>query len=151
MRLSPAKDEGLGNLHVVHKLILPHQGESEEAKSKRDKLVIKMELGNCLHLACGGGKLSCDMWSCVRIQSFQREDLATWFGDTTEKEKSDVQIVAEFYASFPVNIATALGFFSRIYSLQSLEMLESEHHLMTALSVVFWPGVSQMIQKHIRG
>ena len=51
-----------------------------------------------------------------------------------------------------VNIATALGFFSRMCSFQSpLEMLESEHHLVTALSVESWPGVLQMVQKHIGG
>ena len=59
--------------------------------------------------------------------------------------------MAECYASTIVNIATALGFFSRMCSLQSLEVLESEHHLVTALSVESWPGVLQMIQKHIRG
>ena len=36
-------------------------------------------------------------------------------------------------------------------SLQSLEMLESEHHLVTALSVQSWPGALQTNQKHIRG
>ena len=35
-------------------------------------------------------------------------------------------------------------------SLQSLERLESEHHLVTALSVESWPGVLQVTQKHIR-
>ena len=50
-----------------------------------------------------------------------------------------------------MNIATALGFFSRMCSLQSLEMLESEHHLVTALNVESWPGVLQVIQKRIRG
>ena len=30
-------------------------------------------------------------------------------------------------------------------------MLESEHHLVTALSVESWPGVLQMVQKHIKG
>ena len=59
-------------------------------------------------------------------------------------------IVAECYASITVNLATALGFFSRM-CLQSLEMLESEHHLMTALIVEYCPGVLQMVQKHIRG
>ena len=49
-----------------------------------------------------------------------------------------------------MNIATALGFFSRMCSLQSLERLESEHHLVTALSVESWPGVLQVTQKHIR-
>ena len=83
--------------------------------------------------------------------SFQKEDLATWFGDITEKEKSKEQIVAECYMNTTVNIATALGFFSRMCRLQSLVMLESEQHLVTALSVVSWPGALQITQKHIRG
>ena len=83
VRLSPAKDEGLESLNVLHKLILPHQGKSEGATSKLSKLVKKMEPGSCLDLACGGGEHSFDGRSYVRIQSFQREDLATWFGDIT--------------------------------------------------------------------
>ena len=85
-----------------------------------------MEPGSCLDLACGGGENSCDGRSCVRIQSFQRGDLATWFGDITEKEKSEVQIMVECYASTTVNVATALGFLPRMCSLKYLEMLESE-------------------------
>ena len=151
MRLSPAKDEDLGTLNVVHKLILPHRKESEEMTSKLEKLVKKTEPGSGLDLVCGGGEHSCDGRSCVRVQSFQKEELATWFGDIMEKEKSEMQIVAECYASTTVNIATALGFFSRMCSLQSLEMLESEHQLVTAFSVESWPGVLQMVQKPIRG
>ena len=49
-----------------------------------------------------------------------------------------------------MSIATALGFFSRMCSLQSLERLESEHHLVTAFSVESWPGVLQVTQKHIK-
>ena len=59
--------------------------------------------------------------------------------------------MAECYASTTVNVATALQFFSRMCSLQSLDMLESEYHLLTALSVESWSEVLQMIQKHIRG
>ena len=118
VRLSLAKDEDSGNLNVVHKIILPHRKESEETTSKLEKLVKKIEPGSCLDLVCGGGEDSCDGRSCVRIQFFQKEELATWFGDITEKEKSEEQIVAECYASTTVNIATALGFFSRICSLQ---------------------------------
>ena len=59
--------------------------------------------------------------------------------------------MAECYTNTTVNIATVLGFFSRMCSLQSLEMLESEHHLVTALSVESWPGALQTTQKHIRG
>ena len=59
--------------------------------------------------------------------------------------------MAECYSSTTVNIATALGFFSRMCSLQSLEMLESEQQLVTALSKESWPGVSKMVQKHSRG
>ena len=50
--------------------------------------------------------------------------------------------MAECYTSTTVNIATVL---------QSQEMLESEHQLVTALSVESWTGVLQMVQKHTRG
>ena len=145
------KDEDLENLNGIHNLILPHSKESEETTSKLDKSVKKMEPGSCSDLACGGGEHSCDGRSCVRIQSLQKRDLTTWFGDITEKEKSEVQIVTKCYMSTTVNIATALGFFSRICSLQSLEVLESEYHLVTALSVESWPGALQLTQKHIGG
>ena len=138
--LAPTKDEDLGTLNVIHKLILPQSKDSGEAKSQLGS-VKNLEPGSCLDLTCGGGEHICDGRSCVRVQSFQREDLVAWFDDVTEKEKSEVQIVAECYTNTIVNIATALGFFSRMCSLQSLEMLESEHHLLTALSVESWPGV----------
>ena len=150
VRLTPTKDEDLGTLDVIHKLILPQSKESGEAMSKLGS-VKKLEPGSCLDLTCGGGEHTCDGRSCVRIQSFQREDLVAWFSDITEREKSEVQIVAECYTNTTVNIATALGFFSRMCSLQSLEMLESEHDLVTALSVESWPGALQTTQKHIRG
>ena len=151
VRLSPMKDEDLGTLNVVRKLILPHSKESEETVSKLDKSAKKMEPGSCLDLMCGSREHSCDGRSCVRIQPFQKEVLAIWFGDITVKEKSEVHVVAECYTNTTVNIATALGFFSWMCSLQSLEMLESEHHLVTALSVESWPGALQITQKHIRG
>ena len=140
-----------GNLKAIHKLILPHRRECEEFMSKPNESPKKLKPGSCLDLASGGGYRSCDGQSCVRIQCFQSKDLATWFGDITEKEKSEVQIVFECYTSTTVNLATALGFFSRIFSLDRLEMLETENHLVTALSVESWPGVLQMFQKHIKG
>ena len=50
-----------------------------------------------------------------------------------------------------MNLATALGFFSRMCSLESLEMLESKHRLVTALNVESSLGVLQITQKHIKG
>ena len=125
VRLAPTKDEDLATLSIVHKLILPQMKESGEATSKLGS-VKKMEPGSCLDLTYGSGEHTCDGRSCVRIQSFQKEDLITWFGDITEREKSEVQIVADCYANTTVNIATALGFFSRMCSIQSLKMLESD-------------------------
>ena len=150
VRLAPTKGEDLATLSIVHKLVLPQMRESGEATSELGSAK-KMEPGSCLDLTCGSGKHTCDGRSCVRIQSFQKEDLFTWFEDITEREKSEVQIVAECYANTTVNIATILGFFSRMCSPQSLERLESEHHLLTTLSVESWPGVLQVTQKHIRG
>ena len=150
VRLTPTKDEDLGTLDVIHKLILRQSKESGEAMSKLGS-VKKLEPGSCLDLTGGGGEHTCDGRSCVRIRSFQGEELVTWFGDITEREKSEVQIMAECYTNTTVSVATALGFFSRMCSLQSLEMLESEHHLVTALSVETWPGALQTTQKHVRG
>ena len=70
VRVSPTKDEDLGNLNVVHKLILPHSKESEETTIKLDKSAKKMEPDSCLYQVCGSGEHSCDGRSCVRIQFF---------------------------------------------------------------------------------
>ena len=48
------KDEELGTLNVIHKLILPQSKESGEAASKLGS-VKKLEPGNCFDLTCGGG------------------------------------------------------------------------------------------------
>ena len=72
VRLSPAKDEDLGILNVIHKVILPHRWEPKEVTSEPDRSVKKMELGIRLDLASGSGEHSCDGRSCLRIQSFQR-------------------------------------------------------------------------------
>ena len=149
VRLAPTEDEDLATLSVVHRLILPQVKESGEKTNKLGSAK-KMEPGSCLDSTCGSGEHTCDGRSSVRILSFQKEDLVTWFEDITEREKSEVQIVAECYARTTVNIATALGFFSRMCSLQSLERLKSEHHLVPALSVESWPGVLQVTRKHIR-
>ena len=149
VRLAPTEDEDLATLSIVHRLILPQMKESSEMTSGTGS-VKKMEPGHCLDSTCGNGEHTCDERSCIRIQSFQKKDLVTWFEDITEREKSEIQIVAECYTSTTVNLATALGFFSRMCSLQSLERLESEHHLVTALSVESWPGVLQVTQKHIK-
>ena len=112
VRLAPTEDEDLATLGIVHRLILPQVKESSETTSRLGS-VKKMEPGSCLDSTCGNGEHTCDGRSCVRIQSFHTEDLVTWFEDITEREKSEIQFVAECYASSTVNLATALGFFSR--------------------------------------
>ena len=49
-----------------------------------------MEPGSCFDSTCGNGEPTCDGRSCVRIQSFQKEDLVTWFEDITERENGEV-------------------------------------------------------------
>ena len=50
--------------------------------------------------------------------------------------------------STTVNLATALGFFSRMCRRESLEMLDSDHHLVEC-GVVAWSVV--MVQNHTKG
>ena len=108
---APTEDEDLATLGIVHKLILPQVKESGKKTNKLGS-ARKMEPGSYLDSTCGSGEHTCDgRRSCDRIQSFQKEDLVTWFEDITEREKREVQIVAECNASTNVNIATALGFF----------------------------------------
>ena len=75
-RLAPTEDEDLATLGIVHKLILPQVKESGE-KTKKLGSARKMEPGSCLDSTCGSGEHTCDRRSCVRIQSFQKEDLGT--------------------------------------------------------------------------
>ena len=107
VRLAPTEDEDLAKVSVVHKLILSQVKESGE-KTNNLGSAKNMEPGSCLDSTCGSGEHTCDGRSCVKILSFQKEDLVTWFEDITEREKSEVQIVAECYARTTVNIATAL-------------------------------------------
>ena len=59
VRLAPTRDEDLGTLNVIHKLILPQSEDSGEAMSKLGS-VKKLEPGSCLDLTCGGGEHTCD-------------------------------------------------------------------------------------------
>ena len=72
VKLSPRNDEDLGNLNVIHKLILPHREVSKD--EAKDEAPQKREPGLDLETRDGGH--SCDGRSCVRIQSFQRKHLA---------------------------------------------------------------------------
>ena len=54
------------------------------------------------------------------------------------QDKTCSKLMAVYYASTMVILVTALGFFSRMCSLESLKMLESEHHEVTALSEESW-------------
>ena len=86
VRLAPAEDEDLATLSIEHRLILPQVKDSSEVTSRLGS-VKKMEPGSCLDSTCGNGEHTCDGRSCVRIQSFQKEDLVTWFEDITEIPK----------------------------------------------------------------
>ena len=76
VRLAPTEDEDLATLSIVHRLILPQVKESSEMTSGTGSIK-KMEPGSCLDSTCGNGEHTCDGRSCVRIQSFQKEDLVT--------------------------------------------------------------------------
>ena len=50
-----------------------------------------------------------------------------------------------------MNLTTALELFSRMCSLESLQMLETERLLVTAMIMESWPEILQMIQKPTKG
>ena len=76
--------------------------------------------------------------------------MVLWFSDDAAKE-DDVKVLTDCYTSAVVILATALGFFSRMCSLESQVMLESKNHLVTVLSGESWPEILEMIQKQVMG
>ena len=109
-------------MNLIHKLIFSHREESKETTVKsKDEAPKKLEPGTCLDSATVDGGHSCDGRSCVRIRAFQRKNLATWFDAVTEKEKSEVQILADCYARTTVKLGTALEFYSRMCTLGRLK------------------------------
>ena len=65
------------------------------------------------------------------------------------KTRTETELLAEFIIGTEVNLAFALGFYSKFGSIESLVSLEQKHEMVTAISVEFFPGVSQVEQKHI--
>ena len=61
-----------------------------------------------------------------------------------------MQFLADCYAS-STELGNGTTTLSRMWGLDSLEMLASKHHLIADLSVESWPAGLQMIQKHIKG
>ena len=60
---------------------------------KRVWMSEKMKIGTCLDIAARRMGHSCGKRFCLKFRSFQRRDMAMWFGDITEKDMSEVQIL----------------------------------------------------------
>ena len=65
------------------------------------------------------------------------------------KAKMETELIADCHEATEVILVTALGFYSRYGSLESLLNLEQKHEMVTTISVEVFPGVIQTEQKYI--
>ena len=62
-------------------------------------------------------------------------------------KKSEMELNADCHGITEVNLVTALRFYSKTSSVESLKRLERAHELVTALSVKLFPGSLRAEQK----
>ena len=79
----------------------------------------------------------------------QHKQLTLLFGNLVMKAKTETELIANCQGRTEVNLVTALGFYSRFGSLESLLNLEQKYEMVTTISVEVFPGVLQTEQKYI--
>ena len=79
----------------------------------------------------------------------QHKQFTILFGNVAMKARTETELIAVCHEVTEVYLVTALGLYSMFSSLESLLNLEQRHEMVTAISVVVFPGVLQTEQKHI--
>ena len=79
----------------------------------------------------------------------QHKQLKILFGNTVMKAKTETELVADCHRGTEVNLATALGFYNKFGSLESLLNLKQKREMVTAISVEVFPGELHTKQKQI--
>ena len=79
----------------------------------------------------------------------KHKQLTILFRNIVMKAKTETELIADCHGGTEVNLVTALGFYSKFGSLESLLNLEQKHEMVTAISVEVFPGVLQTEQKYI--
>ena len=77
------------------------------------------------------------------------KQLTTLFGNIKMKAKTETELIADCHGGTEINPATALRLYGLFGSLESLLNLEQTHGMVTAISLVVFPGVLQTEQKYI--
>ena len=105
--------------------------------------------GSCLAEVCGLEGHVCGGLDCVKTLEKQQTQLTILFVNIVMKTKTETKLIAGCHGGTEGNLVTALGFYSKFGSLESLLNLELKHEMVTAISVEVFPGVLQTEQKHI--
>ena len=105
--------------------------------------------GSCLAEVCGLEGHVCGGLDCVKTLAKQHKQLTILFRNIMMKAKTETELIADCYGRIEVNLVTALGFYSKFGSVESLLNLEQKHEMVTAISVEVFPRVLQTEQKHI--
>ena len=85
----------------------------------------------------------------VKILARQQKQLTVLFGNIVIKTRTKTELIIDFHGGTEVNLVTALRLYNIFGYLESLLNPEQKHEMVTAISVVGFPGVLQTEEKHI--
>ena len=91
----------------------------------------------------------CGDLDCVKTLAKQHKQLTILFGNIVMKAKTETELIADWHGGTEMNLVTALGFYNKFGSLESLLNPEKKPEVVTAISVEVFPGVLQTEQKYI--
>ena len=105
--------------------------------------------GSCLAEVCGLEGHICGGLDCINSLEKQHKQLKILFGNIVMKAKTETELIADCHGGTEVSLVTALGFYSKFGSLESLLNLEQKHEMVTTISVEVFLGVLQTKQNYI--
>ena len=68
-----------------------------------------------------------DWGDCVKTLAKQHKQLTILFGNIVMKAKTETELIADCHGGIEVNLVTALGFYSKFGSLESILNLKQKH------------------------
>ena len=138
----------LRDLNIIYNLMTTASKSNGEDKVELPGWgpVDLVKSGSCLALVCGLEGHICGGLDCVKTLAKQHKQLTILFGNIVMKAKTETELILDCHGGTEVNLVTALAFYSRFGSLESLLNLEQKHEM---FSVEVLLGVLQTEKKYI--
>ena len=146
-----SSDCNLRDLNIIYNLMITAFKSNGE-----DKVELRgwgpedwVKPGSCLAEVCGLDGHICRGLDCVKNLEKQHKQLTILFGNTVTKAKPETELIADCHGGTEVNLVTALRFYSKFGSLESLLNLEQKDEMVKTISVEVFPRILRTEQKYI--